>query len=113
MPYNQTSVIPWVNRIYPNLQKMEREALDFIAHCGAQGATCEEFALAQGKYPNAVSGRFTSLKAQDLIITHGQRKTGAGNWADVYVVNEKYVQEIEVPLREIPQGKQAQLAFVI
>ena len=88
MRYNNTSILPWVNTILPNLSKMEREALNFIAHCGQDGATCEEFALSQGKYPNAVSGRFTALKAQNLIVAHGQRKTRSGHMADVYVVVE-------------------------
>lgn len=87
MSYNNTSILPWVSKILPNLSKMEAEALNFIAQCGPEGATSEQFALSQGKYPNAVSGRFTSLKAQNLIIAHGQRKTRAGNAADVYVLS--------------------------
>lgn len=112
MSYNNTSILPWVNHILPNLPRMEQEALNFISQCGANGATCEEFALNQGKYPNAVSGRFTGLKTRNLIVAHSQRKTKAGNWADVYVINESYVPEIWLPLHEEPVGKQSQLSFV-
>lgn len=115
--YNDTSLIPYVNNILPALQRMEKEAIEYIASCGDYGSTCDELAASKGDAQNEWSGRFTSLKAKKLIIQKRidekniQRLTRKGNNADVYILNKNIIPEIELPLRSVPQGKQAQYAF--
>jgi len=56
-----------------------------LKHAGSFGATCNEVAELFGTTPNAISGRFTELKARGLIRKAGRRLTKSGNWAGVYV----------------------------
>ncbi len=53
------------NEIFEALPKMRKQVLIQINALGS--ATIEETALALGKYPNQVSGRFSELKKAGLI----------------------------------------------
>ena len=53
------------SEIYNELPKMRKAVLDKINDLG--GATIEETAIALGKYPNQVSGRFSELRKAGLI----------------------------------------------
>lgn len=110
MPYNETSLLPWVNAIYANLGERQREVLEFIERCGDFGSTSEEAVNGLNRKINCISGRFSELKAKNRIIWACKRKTSSGHMADVYIINKKYIPEVEIELKQEFSG---QLSFAL
>lgn len=61
--------------------------IEAIRASGARGLTVDELAASWNVAPNAISGRFTELKALGKITKAGTRKTRSGSRAGVYVCN--------------------------
>ena len=72
--------------LLPTLTRQRHTIFKLIHQSGGAGLTVHEAAAALEKTPNAVSGRFTELKAAGLIIKHGRRATPTGSSAGVYRV---------------------------
>ncbi len=72
--------------LLPTLTRQRHVVFKLIHASGGDGLTAHEAAAALGKTPNAVSGRFTELKAAGLITKSGRRPTPTGSSAGVYRV---------------------------
>jgi predicted ArsR family transcriptional regulator len=64
-------------------ETQRRRVLEAIASA-RDGTTVDELAEQWGVGQNAISGRFTSLKSQGLIVVRGTRRTRAGCMAGVH-----------------------------
>ena len=63
-----------------------RLILQIIRGSGPRGVTCDEVCAATGRVPNQISGRFTDLARDGLIMRKGERRaTRAGASAHVWV----------------------------
>lgn len=70
----------------PATQKARQRAVILAAiKLRPDGASCDEVAVALGKTPNAISGRFTELKCGGLIRKNGTRPARSGKQAGVWV----------------------------
>lgn len=74
------------NDLLPTLTRQRHTVFKLIHQSGGAGLTVHEAAATLGKTPNAVSGRFTELKAAGLITKNGRRPTPTGSSAGVYRV---------------------------
>lgn len=72
--------------LLPTLSRTRHRVFRLIHGSGGGGLTVHEAAATLGKTPNAVSGRFTELKAAGYISQHGRRPTPTGSSAGVYRV---------------------------
>ena len=71
--------------LLPTLSNRRQEVLLIIRKSGFKGLTVHEVAEMLGTTPNAVSGRFTELKRDGLIMKWGKRPTPTGGSAGVYI----------------------------
>ena len=72
------------NRIIDTKTKRQEMVLDHIKRSGTTGLTCKELAYKLNCGMNQISGRFSELKAKNLIVkVEGVRRSGSA----VYVIN--------------------------
>lgn len=63
-----------------------RLILEIVRGAGQRGVTLDEVCAATGRQPNQISGRFTDLCRDSLIVRKGERrKTRAGASAHVWI----------------------------
>ena len=61
--------------------------IEFLRRRGDQGCTADEFAAHVGRQLNTLSGRFSELKRDGVIVPNGQKRpTRAGCASKVYVL---------------------------
>lgn len=71
-------------RIAETLSVARAEVYRMITLAGSSGLTADELSAKTGIPVNALSGRFTELKADDLIHKVGTRPTRSGGTAAAY-----------------------------
>lgn len=87
----ETSVAAW-DAAAPHAESDCQQVLNWLGTCATLGLTADEFAIAVGKPLNAVSGRFSQLKARGLIVARAKndgqdkRATRTGSLAQAYVL---------------------------
>lgn len=80
-------------RIAPLKPGIRAEILAWLRERGEFGGTLDEFAAESGKFPNALSGRFSEMKDARLIVDSGRRRqTRSGTEAIVWILNERNAQ---------------------
>lgn len=71
---NEQSVAAF-ERVQPTIRKAHADILAWLRQVGSGSA--KEYAVATGKGLNAISGRFSELKRDNLIRFSGERRDGA------------------------------------
>lgn len=83
----RTSVLAHASTSDSTREAMRLRIVDFIASCGARGATCDEVEAHFGFAHQSCSARMTELKKEGRIKDAGvDRKTRMGRYADAFVV---------------------------